>query len=105
LLVNAINYTPSGGRVIVRTGKEELEDRLWAILRSPTPASASPPRNFPTSLIVSSGASGSGLRMSGTGLGLSIVKEIVDRHGVRATVESEVGKGSTFTVWLPVSEE
>jgi two-component system phosphate regulon sensor histidine kinase PhoR len=38
----------------------------------------------------------------GTGLGLAIVKHIVNRHRGKLLVESEVGKGSTFTVRLPI---
>ncbi|MFP7723559.1 ATP-binding protein [Lysobacter sp. A3-1-A15] len=39
----------------------------------------------------------------GTGLGLDIVRKIIDKHGGRILVDSEVGKGSTFTVSLPIA--
>ncbi len=40
----------------------------------------------------------------GAGLGLSIVRAIVELHGGHVTVDSEVGVGSTFTLWLPIGE-
>jgi signal transduction histidine kinase len=41
--------------------------------------------------------------VKGSGLGLSLVKHIVEAHGGRVTLTSELGRGSTFTVFLPVS--
>src|SRR5262249_19646564 len=40
----------------------------------------------------------------GTGLGLAIVRHIVNRHRGQLAIESEEGKGATFSVWLPLEE-
>ncbi len=49
------------------------------------------------------GAAGRRASAPGTGLGLAISHEIMERLGGRITVESEVGHGAAFTVWLPVA--
>ncbi len=43
--------------------------------------------------------------LGGTGLGLAIVKHIVSRHRGRLDIASELGQGSTFTIWLPAADD
>jgi len=44
-------------------------------------------------------------RPQGTGLGMSVTYSIMNRHGGRIEVESEVGKGATFTLYIPIRKE
>lgn len=48
---------------------------------------------------------GAGHGPSGTGLGLAIIKHIVNRHRGQLVIDSEEGRGSVFSVWLPASAE
>ena len=104
LVENAIIFTPAGGRVTIETKSvEEGEQRWVTIAVRDTGPGISPEEQeriferFYRGKLAETG------HIPGTGLGLSIVREIMRAHGGRVTVESEVGKGSTFTLWLRVT--
>ena len=106
LIRNSIQYTPSGGRVKVTTGEEEWEGRRWATVTVADTGIGIPKDELPYIFDrFFRGERPRQMQIPGTGLGLSIVKEVVDRHGGRIMVESEEGKGTRFTCWLPVAEE
>jgi signal transduction histidine kinase len=99
LLDNALNYTPDNGRItinakathsyvhisikdsgigIAKENQEKIFDRFYRADDSEVQ------------------------RIPGTGLGLAIVRSLIEMHGGRLKVESELGKGSTFTFNIPV---
>ncbi len=98
LLDNAIKYTPIGGTITVsaleKAGEIEfaVQDNGIGIPKEALP------RIFERFYRVDKRRS---QEQGGTGLGLSIVKHIVQGHGGRVWVESEMGKGSTFFFTLP----
>jgi two-component system, OmpR family, phosphate regulon sensor histidine kinase PhoR len=99
LLANAIKFNRPGGEVRVRA--ESQKDGHIAILVSDTGVgipSQDLPRIFERFYRVDKARS---RQVGGTGLGLSIVKHVVERMNGAVRVESQLGKGSTFTLYLP----
>jgi len=98
LLSNAIKYTSEGGAVEV-SGESCGETVILKVTDSGIGLQPEDQaRLFQRFFRVRSPET---RKISGTGLGLSIAKSIVDAHGGRLTVQSEYGKGSTFSVILP----
>jgi two-component system phosphate regulon sensor histidine kinase PhoR len=96
LVGNAIKFTPSGGRVTVEV--ESLADAVRTTVRD-TGAGIAP--ELLPHLFNRFTQGPSMVRSAGWGLGLMIVREIVEAHGGRLDVRSEVGKGSAFSFRLP----
>ncbi len=98
LLSNAIKYSPAGGRVSVLLGADERFARLSVTDEGIGIPAADRARIFDKFFRGPDAASAIG----GTGLGLAVAREIVVSHGGRIEVESEAGRGSLFTVLLPL---
>ncbi len=97
LVDNAIKYTPEEGTITVSLYKGKKWARIVVADNGAGIAEKDQTLIFDRFYRVDKARSrGSG----STGLGLAIVKHIVEAHGGRITLESEVGKGSTFTIWL-----
>jgi two-component system, OmpR family, phosphate regulon sensor histidine kinase PhoR len=102
LLSNAIKYTPSGGVVSLRMTPEEQTRRI-RIEVSDTGAGI-PPEDLPRMFEKFFRVEANKKLAKGTGLGLSLVKQIVETvHNGEMTLTSEVGKGSTFGMVLPLA--
>ena len=98
LVANAVNYT-AVGQVQIVTWLEDTQ-ACMAISDSGAGIDAHDLPHLFERFYRGERAKQSGI--PGTGLGLGIVREIVTRHGGTVVVESQVGRGSTFTVRLPV---
>ncbi len=100
LVDNAVRYTRNGGRVEVRLGSEDGHVILSVRDSGVGIPTRDLPRIFERFYRVDRARS---RETGGTGLGLSIVKHVAENHGGNVSVESELGRGSTFTVRLPTS--
>jgi len=98
MLNNALNYTPEGGRIILRAGQKdanlivEVEDNGPGIAGEEQQHMFEPYHRMEVA----------GERLSGLGLGLALCKMLVDLHGGQIWVKSHEGEGSTFSFSLPL---
>ncbi len=99
LLGNAIKYSPQGGKISItakvenKTVKIDVQDTGYGIPATDLPFI------FDRFYRVRNGNTS---QIEGNGLGLAIVKSIVENHGGQVSVESELGKGTCFSVTLPL---
>lgn len=98
LLTNAIKFTPEGGSVILRVWIED-ENAVFQV----EDTGIGIPEEKLSMLFEKFHQLDNPYRRSyeGTGLGLALTKQLVQMHRGRIDVESTVGKGSIFTVWIP----
>jgi two-component system phosphate regulon sensor histidine kinase PhoR len=98
LIANAIHYTPAGGKVEIAWA-QTTDGPTFSVTDS---GIGIPRRVIPrlTERFYRVGSDRS-RHTGGTGLGLSIVKHVLNAHGARLQIESELGEGSTFTCVFP----
>jgi signal transduction histidine kinase len=101
LLENAVRLAPTGSRIRLAVGSER--GLAWVAVSDEGPgiAAEQQPRVFDRFWRADKARSRAD---GGTGLGLSIVRQIAQSHGGDVQLQSKLGVGSTFTIWLPVAE-
>ena len=99
LLSNALKFTPAGGAIELGAALRGQEARLWIKDTGDGIAAGEIDQLFEK---YKQTASGKSSEEQGTGLGLLICKMIVEAHGGKIWVESEEGKGTTFTFTIPL---
>jgi len=101
LLTNAVKFTPAHGQVILQVRADAEQDRIqFSVFDNGIGIALEDLRQLfvPFSQVDSSLTR----EYEGTGLGLALVQKLTDLHGGSVDVESEVGKGSRFTINLPM---
>jgi len=100
LLANAVAHTPAGGSVTVSAAPEDG----YILVSVADTGEGIPPEDLPNIFERFYRADRSRARATGGhGLGLTIAKRLVEAHGGKIAVQSEMGKGSTFSFTVPVA--
>jgi Signal transduction histidine kinase len=102
LVDNAIKYTPPGGKVNIKVNENDLKEAVITIIDTGPGISPGELQKIFERFYRGDFSRSSG---KGFGLGLAIAKEIVEAHGGRIEVESEIGKGSAFKIMIPLNHK
>ncbi|HAM71801.1 MAG TPA: hypothetical protein DCM86_09175 [Verrucomicrobiales bacterium] len=102
LLENAIRHSPPDEEVVLRLSRHGTRIGIEVVDRGVGIPAVHIPRLVDRFYRVELARGRAG---GGAGLGLAIVKALVAAHGGEVSVESEVGRGTTFRVWLPAASE
>ena len=110
LLSNAIKYSPKGGQIAVRVGKEVSESGSWAVLTVEDQGVGVPAEDLPYIFDRFHRARNVARRIAGTGIGLAAVREIVEQSGGVVEAQSPprsghaAAAGAAFIVRLPLPD-
>ncbi|WP_035219526.1 sensor histidine kinase [Desulfatibacillum aliphaticivorans] len=101
MIINALDATPSGGKISIQTKRASLENANGVEIKISDTGTGIAPEHmdklfdpFFTTKEVG----------KGTGLGLAVSAGIIQRHGGSISVNSTLGEGTAFTIWLPMAD-
>lgn len=105
LVHNAISYTPQGTLTLSTAARSDAaESGQWVVISVADTGPGITPADLPHIFErFYRGRAAANYKTPGTGVGLSISREIAQKMGGQLTIETQVGAGSTFTLWLPVA--
>ncbi len=99
LIINAVHAMPNGGTIHITLDQQLSKDKKSGVVaKVADTGSGIAPEILPKIFDFAFSTKGD----RGSGLGLSISKEIIESHGGLITVQTQLGKGTEFSVWLPL---
>jgi two-component system sensor histidine kinase/response regulator len=104
LITNAFKYTPDGGKIEIKTGLVEMDGERYIEISVKDNGVGIPAEDI-SKIFEPFYRGRNSKNEKGIGLGLSLVKQVVDLHGGKIEVRSELGKGSLFSILIPVNAE